>query len=74
MKGPFTDSESVKGPFTDLRRLRRAPHADFADTLRSVHERGAGFAFLTPANEGVGTMYRKVGYQDCGDCVHMYLE
>ncbi|PFG46418.1 hypothetical protein ATK36_1392 [Amycolatopsis sulphurea] len=32
VKGPFTDSESVKDPFTDLRGRRRAPHTDFADT------------------------------------------
>ncbi|PFG50504.1 hypothetical protein ATK36_5743 [Amycolatopsis sulphurea] len=29
VKGPFTDSESVKDPFTDL-------HTDFADTLDST--------------------------------------
>ncbi|PFG56507.1 hypothetical protein ATK36_0022 [Amycolatopsis sulphurea] len=38
MKGPFTDSESVKGPFTDL-------HTDFADTLAPCPAGGAG----TPA-------------------------
>ncbi|MFF0146493.1 FR47-like protein [Amycolatopsis sulphurea] len=58
---------AVAGPF----RRRGLAAAVTARLTRSVHERGAGFAFLTPANEGVGTMYRKVGYQDCGDCVHM---
>ncbi|RJQ77304.1 GNAT family N-acetyltransferase [Amycolatopsis panacis] len=60
---------AVAGPF----RGRGLAAAVTAQLTRSVHERGAGVAFLTPANEGIGTMYRKVGYQDCGECAHMSL-
>ncbi|PFG57099.1 hypothetical protein ATK36_0657 [Amycolatopsis sulphurea] len=44
MKGPFTDSESVKGPFTDL-------HTDFADTL-ALDGHGARADFVDEGERG----------------------
>ncbi|PFG48989.1 hypothetical protein ATK36_4108 [Amycolatopsis sulphurea] len=39
MKGPFTDSESVKGPFTALERDGRAPGLQAPQTLQHpLHE------------------------------------
>ncbi|QRP46362.1 GNAT family N-acetyltransferase [Amycolatopsis sp. FDAARGOS 1241] len=38
-----------------------------------VHTRGAPTAFLTPGDLGIATVYRRVGYQPAGECVHLSL-
>lgn len=38
---------------------------------RLVHERGGPTAFLTPGDLGIATVYRRVGYQPAGECVHL---
>ncbi|WP_033290101.1 GNAT family N-acetyltransferase [Amycolatopsis jejuensis] len=44
-----------------------------ARITRLAHERGADTAFLTPGDEGIGTVYRRVGYRTAGECVHLSL-
>ncbi|WP_037353994.1 GNAT family N-acetyltransferase [Amycolatopsis orientalis] len=44
-----------------------------AHLTRLAHERGARTAFLTPGEVGIGTVYRRAGYQVAGECVHLSL-
>ncbi|MGV9293662.1 GNAT family N-acetyltransferase [Amycolatopsis sp. NPDC003676] len=44
-----------------------------AHLTRLAHERGARTAFLTPGDVGIGTVYRRAGYQVAGECVHLSL-
>jgi len=40
---------------------------------REAHARGAHTAFLTPGDDGIGTVYARVGYRPAGECVHLSL-
>ncbi|MFI5607377.1 GNAT family N-acetyltransferase [Amycolatopsis sp. NPDC051903] len=44
-----------------------------AHLTQLVHTRGAPTAFLTPGDLGIATVYRRVGYQPAGECVHLSL-
>ena len=54
-------------------RRRGIAAAVTAYLTRLAHERGAWTAFLTPGDVGIGTVYRRAGYQVAGECVHQSL-
>jgi ribosomal protein S18 acetylase RimI-like enzyme len=54
-------------------RHRGIASAITARLTRVVYEQGAHTAFLTPGDEGIATVYRRVGYRSAGECVHLSL-
>ncbi|MDT8910716.1 GNAT family N-acetyltransferase [Amycolatopsis sp. PS_44_ISF1] len=54
-------------------RHRGIASAITAHLTRLGHDRGAHTVFLTPGDEGIATVYRRVGYQRAGECVHFCL-
>ncbi|MBB4687554.1 GNAT family N-acetyltransferase [Amycolatopsis jiangsuensis] len=60
---------AVAGPY----RGRGIAAAISALLTRISHDRGADTAFLTPRDQRISTVYRRVGYRTAGECVHLSL-
>ncbi|WP_329069148.1 GNAT family N-acetyltransferase [Amycolatopsis sp. NBC_01480] len=54
-------------------RQRGIASAITAHLTRVVYAQGGHAAFLTPGDEGIATVYLRVGYQPAGECVHLSL-
>ncbi|MGW4482282.1 GNAT family N-acetyltransferase [Amycolatopsis sp. NPDC004368] len=52
-------------------RRRGIASALTAHLTHLIHSRGGTTAFLTPGDEGIATVYRRLGYRDGGECVHL---